>query len=445
MDDSQNITPDPELQIQTDEVDSTDPEEGEALSSSVAHFLQACWVKRRMFFAICFVGILISVLYALALPNMYTSTTSLMPSSGSSPRSSILNALSSSSAAAYLGGEVSGYPNPKLFITILESRNVQDGLIGRLDLIRYYRAADIEEARRSLEAATKIKLDEDTGVITITVTAENPVFAANVARNYVDELNRVVTDNTTSAARRERIFLEGRVRDTKQQLDESAKELSQFSAKSGTIDVSSQAKSMVDEGLKLQAELIDGRSILAALRQTYSEDNVRVRAQEAHNAELQRQLEEMRGSTQRSTASVNTDKPTYPTAEELPKLGLTYYDLERRLTVEESLWEALTREYESAKVEEAAETPSVQVLDPANVPAGKSSPVRRFIVELGALISLVLACVVVFLGMVWEGVTQEDELKKLMTSSVDTMLDSQRWYWRLPGLSWLRRYMARSA
>ena len=439
------MTSDPEPQIQTDEIESTYPEEGEALSSNVAHFLQACWAKRRMFLAICFVGTLISVLYAVALPNMYTSTTSLMPSGGGSPRSSLLSALSSSSAAAYLGGEVSGYPNPKLFITILESRNVEDGLIGRLDLIRHYGAGNIEEARRSLEDATKFKEDEDTGVITVTVTAENPVFAANVARDYVDELNRVVSDNTTSAARRERIFLEGRVKDTKQQLDESAKELSQFSAKSGTIDVSSQAKSMVDEGLKLQAELIDGRSILAALRQTYSEDNVRVRAQEAHNAELQRQLEEMRGSMQGSNATVNADKPTYPTAEELPKLGLTYYDLERKLTVEESLWEALTKEYESARVEEAAETPSVQVLDPANVPEGKSSPVRRRIVEFGALMSLVLACVVVFLGMVWEGVTPEDELKKLITSVFGATFDSQRWYWRLPGLSWLHKFIARSA
>ena len=90
--------------------------------------------------------------------------------------------------------------------------------------------------------------------------SRNPVLAANLAQGYVEELNRVVTDNTTSAARRERVFLEGRVKDVKQNLDDSASKLSQFSTKSGAIDMPSQTKSMVDEGLKLQAELIDGRS-----------------------------------------------------------------------------------------------------------------------------------------------------------------------------------------
>ena len=79
----------------------------------------------------------------------------------------------------------------------------------------------------------------------------NPVLAAKMARGYVEELNRVVTDSTTSSARRERIFLEERVKDVKQQLDDSAKQLSQFSTKSGAIDISSQTKSMVDEGLQI--------------------------------------------------------------------------------------------------------------------------------------------------------------------------------------------------
>ena len=190
----------------------------------------------------------------------------------------------------------------------------------------------------------------------------------------MEELNRVVTENSTSSARRERIFLEGRVKDIKQQLDDSAKQLSQFSAKSGAIDMSSQTKSMVEEGLRLQAELIDGRSQLAALRQTYSEDNSKVRALEAHNAELERELNKMGGMSQGSGVSADTNGSPYPTAEELPALGLTYYDLERKLRVDEALWEALTRQYEAAKVEEAAEIPTVNVLDVANIPERKSAP-----------------------------------------------------------------------
>ncbi len=260
-----------------------------------------------------------------------------------------------------------------------------------------------------------------------------------MARAYVDGLNRVVTDNSTSAARRERIFLEGRVKDVKQKLDESAKELSQFSTKSGAIDMPSQTKSMVDEGLRLQAELIDGRSQLAALRQTLSESNSKVRALEAHNAELQRQLNLMGGLPQGSGANADTDKSPYPTADELPTLGLTYYDLEREMRVEEALWEALTKQYEAAKVEEAEELPTVRVLDVAEIPARKSGPSRRLIVGSGALISLAAACIAVLLGMFWEAMDPQDEPKRLLTDVIDGALNSRRWYWKLPGMSWIHR------
>ena len=103
-------------------------------------------------------------------------------------------------------------------------------------------------------------------------------------------------------------------------------------------------------GLNLQAELIDGRSQLAALRETYSEDSVKVRALEAHNAELQRELDKMSGVGQGSGANPDANSSPYPTANELPSRGLTYFDLERKMRVQESLWEALTRQYEAAKV-----------------------------------------------------------------------------------------------
>jgi len=439
MDDSQSAETASELSAQTDEVDFVEGEEvGEALSAKIARFLRTCWVRRWMVLGILVAGILISAVYAHFQPDVYTSTTTLMPPDSNSPDFSIMDALSSTPAGR-LGSEALGlYTAGDLFISILESRNVKDGLIGRFDLADYYKTRLIEDTRNSLAANTKIVVDQKSGVITISVSEGNPVLATNLARGYVEELNRVMTENSTSAARRERIFLEERVRDVKQKLDESSKELSQFSAKSGAIDMPSQTKSMVDEGARLQAELIDGRSQLAALRQTYSEDNLKVRALEAHNAELQRQINEMGGLPQGSGTNTDTTKSPYPTADELPSLGLTYYDLEREMRVEEALWEALTKQYEAAKVEEAEELPTVRVLDVAEIPGRKSGPSRRLIVESGALISLVLALIAVLVGMIWEAMDPQGEPKRGLTEIIDGALNSQRWYWKVPGMSWIR-------
>jgi uncharacterized protein involved in exopolysaccharide biosynthesis len=447
MDDSQNPMSDPELQLEPNGAEPVDEvEEGQTLGSRITSFLRECWIRRRTVFCIFVAGTLISVVDALVQQNVYTSSTTLMPPGNSSPYPSITSLVSPvGSAANVLGSEMLGLSDPgDLFVSILKSRNVQDGLINRFGLADYYKTSSIDDARKSLMAATKIDEDRRSGVITISVTDRDPVLAAKIARGYAEELNRVVADNTMSSARRERIFLEERVKDIKQQLDDSARQLSQFSTKSGAIDMPSQTKSMVDEGLRLQAELIDGRSQLAALLQTYSADNSRVKALEAHNAELQREIDKMGGVPQGSGTDTDADKSPYPTAEELPALGLTYYDLERKMRVDEALWEALTRQYEAAKVDEAAEIPTVQILDVANIPDHKSAPIRRVIVEIGAMLSLVVACIVVLAGMIWEGMDADDEPKRLITDAVNGIMNPRWRIWALPGMSWVHRHLTGS-
>jgi uncharacterized protein involved in exopolysaccharide biosynthesis len=360
-------------------------------------------------------GILVSLAAAVLQPNVYSSTTTLMPPDNSSQFYDVMGMLSPASGAASLGSEVLGLNTPgDLFMSILRSRNVQDGLIARFDLVHHYKVRFPEYARKVLASQTKIDQDRQSGVISISVNADNPTLAAELARGYVEELDRVVTDDSTSAARRERVFLEERVKDVKQDLDQSAKALSQFSTRTKAIDVSSQAKSMVDAEAKLEGELIDGRSQLAALRQTYSESSNLVKAAEARTAELQREINATGGTPNKNGSAAAAGGSVYPTVGELPALGLTYFDLERKVTVDENLWEALTKEYETAKVEEAREIPTIHVLDAAEVPRMKSSPNRKLMILIGALISFVLACLLVLVLNHWDQMDPEAEPKKLM-------------------------------
>src|SRR5256885_12655189 len=57
----------------------------------------------------------------------------------------------------------------------------------------------------------------------------NPRRAAAMAQAYVSELDRLVSPLSTSSARRERIFLEGRLQEVKGELDAAAKEFSERS------------------------------------------------------------------------------------------------------------------------------------------------------------------------------------------------------------------------
>jgi len=409
----------------------------EPQSGRILPLLRLLWVKRRTVLGIVVAGTLLSVLYAFLLPVMYTSTTTLMPPDTSSANSNLMGLLSATGSAgsALLGAKSSGAQ----FVGILRSRTVQESLVKRFNLDHYYKVRFDEDACKRLVAHTSVLVDDKSGIIAISVTAGNPALASNIAQGYVEELDHVVTNNSTSAAHRERVFLEGRLKEIKQDLDSSSKALSQFSTKNRTIDVPSQAKAMMEAGLKLQADLAVARSDLAGLRQAYSEDNIRVRTASAHVEELQRQMDKITGQSQENSSEAHTNQSSYPSLEALPELGLTYADLERKVVVEESLWEALTKQYETAKVQEAKEIPTVRILDVADVPQHKSAPARTAIVILGIMASLFVACIFVLGANTWENISDQDERKKLVTEIVDYILHSPNRLWHLSGNSGLIR------
>jgi uncharacterized protein involved in exopolysaccharide biosynthesis len=341
--------------------------------------------------------------------------------------------LSSAGPSASIGNSLLGVKTPgAVFVGVLGSRTVQESLVSRFDLVPYYKVHLVDDACKRLAASTIIMEDPKNGIISISVDDKNPMLASKMAQGYVEELDRVMTYNGTSAAGRERIFLEGRLKEIKQDLDDSSKALSQFSTKNRAIDIPSQAIATIDAGLKMQAELAASRSELAGLQQSYSDDNVRVRAAQARVDELQSQMNKISGLSQENSSKSISNKSDYPSVEELPTLGLTYSDLKRRVTVDEALWEALNAQYESAKVQEAKDIPTVRVLDMANVPQHKSAPVRSYIVILGAMGSLFVACIFVVAISAWEAMDSQDERKKLVTEIVSTMRHSHKWLRWLP-------------
>src|ERR1017187_456611 len=137
MDNSKDNTADSELVPQPDGAHLSrdeDEDEGEGLAQKVARFLRRCWLKRKMVFTILAIGISISLVKTKLDPNVYTSTTTFTPPDTTSSYSNLMNMMGSSNPAASLGSEMLGLETPgELYVSILDSRNVLDGLVGRFD------------------------------------------------------------------------------------------------------------------------------------------------------------------------------------------------------------------------------------------------------------------------------------------------------------------------
>jgi capsule polysaccharide export protein KpsE/RkpR len=404
------------------------------LPAQVLDRLRLLWDQRRIIARVTLVSLGMATAIAFLLPKQYRSTVQLMPPEPPSSSANMLAALSAKAGngiGAMAGGLLGGNSTGALFVGVLRSRTLEDRLVERFDLRKVYGERLEEDACAKLAGNSGASEDRKTGIISITVLDRNPGRAAALAAAHVEELNRLIAELSTSAAHRERVFLEERLKAVKQELDAVSNEFSQFASKNAAINIPEQGKAMVEAAALLQGQLIAAESELKGLSEIYTANNVRVRSVQARVSELRRQLEKLDGdspaakigssSAGSSTESLDPVRGDYPTIRELPLLGVTYADLLRRTKIQEAVYETLTQQYELAKVQEAKETPSVKVLDPASIPEKKSYPPRLAILFLGGCFGLAGGAIWVLARAGWEQISADDPGKALASEVFHTI------------------------
>ena len=388
------------------------------------------WRNRRFIYRATAAGVLLSTLIAFLIPKRFQSTARLMPPDQGNANMGMgmaMLAAASGNISTQLGsgvssmaGDLLGIKNSSdLFIGVLQSRTVQDNLINKFNLKKVYWDRRMEDAREDLTKHTDLLADRKSGIITIEVVDSSATRAAAMAGEYVNELNRVVILLNTSAAHRERVFLEDRLTQVKQDLETAEQNFSQFATKNTALDIPTQGKAMIESAAILEGQLIAAQTELEGLKQIFADGNVRVRSTQARVDELQRQIEKGLGgkSSEHGTAHAQDQHPLFPSIRELPALGVGYADLYRSTRVQEAVFQTLTQEYELAKVQEAKETPSVKVLDPPDVPERKSFPPRLLIIALGGVLAVLGSVSWVFGKQAWDQ-TEEADPQKVFTLEV---------------------------
>jgi uncharacterized protein involved in exopolysaccharide biosynthesis len=198
--------------------------------------------------------------------------------------------------------------------------------------------------------------------------------------------------------------------------------LGQFSSTNTAIDIPNQSKALVESIATLQGKLIAAESELKGLKQIYGEQNVRVTSLEAKIADLRRNLRLIAGDDSGVSDSTGL---AYPSIRKLPILGVKYAELLRHVKLSETIFEALTRQYEMAKVQEAKEIPTVRLLDKPSYPEKRYSPARLMIALFGGFLGLIFGFIAVF----WKSLPTTDsrkaavlEVSDELTQDVDKVL-----------------------
>jgi len=288
----------------------------------------------------------------------------------------------------------------ELFVEVLSSRSVGSGVLHhpllidstRKTLAELWEIESEEKALRKLYRRTTLSTTEQ-GIIEIIVEMESPELAAAIANAFVAELDRVNQEKSVSAARNSRRYIEAQLENTSRQMALLADSLTQFQTRYGAIGLDEQMRAVMEQAGSLKGNLIAKQVQLELMRRSMTPDNPALAAMQAEVTALEKQYHRLQaGEPSRETAP-----PEYllPFAE-LPARARRLAELTRELKVQETVWQLLMQQYHQARIQEARDTPTVQVLDYAVPPESRTQPKRLLLLLIGTTVVFILSVLAAF-------------------------------------------------
>ncbi len=350
--------------------------------------------RRRLIGGLIVSAVLTALVVSLLMPKIYESTATLLPSLESKEGSglgALLAATAAGGAAQSLGISLPGAPATPtdIFVAMLKSRIMADEIIKQFDLMKLYKAKTMKDARKDLESDTKISVSKEK-VIKITVEAESPQLASDIANFYASNLDRLNRTLNVTKSGQNRVFIEKRLVENKVNLAKAEEVMKEFQTKNKAVQLEAQGKAAIEAAAMMQAQISANEVQVQVMESYLTQDNPDVVRVRFNLGELRKQLVLLEsGKGGRGQLPGERMHPAFIT---VPSLVLEYARLLREVKVQETLYSLLTSQNEQAKIAEARDTPTVQVLDPA-IPAEKKSKPS---IRLNMLIAGVLA---LFLGI----------------------------------------------
>jgi uncharacterized protein involved in exopolysaccharide biosynthesis len=193
----------------------------------------------------------------------------------------------------------------------------------------------------------------------------------------------------TAESEQRRVFFEGQLQSTKESLIAAEVDLKNTQEKTGLVQVSSQAEAAIRSVAQTRAEIMLREVGLERLRTGATAQNPEVVRTENELTALRGQL------TQLENAQAHAGDPLVPPSR-LPDSALEYLRRAREVRYQEAIFEALAKQYEAAKMDEAKQTPVIQVVDQAVPPDQRSWPKHRLFALVGAVLAAMVYSTIAF-------------------------------------------------
>jgi capsule polysaccharide export protein KpsE/RkpR len=360
------------------------------------YLLGTARASRKIVF-VCLIVALATAVYSLLVEERYTSYALIMvPSARTESMSALAGGLAGAAAMGNLGVDLTGLlgstpssPDLDLAYQIMTSRYVFEQLIELNNLMPLLKVQDMDRAVEKMVGRTSIQITEE-GFFTLALSGWTAEGTARLARQLIDLSNSRLDVLITSMTRRARIEAESSLVFAEDSLHAAMAELEAFRDSTGVILPEAQAAQAVTVLAEVEKLLIEAQSELAGVTVSLAPGSPSALSLSRRIAYLEHSL----GTRLEEGDSLSA----LPGLGETPELLRRYEELFMEVETRRAIYILLRQEYEQLILDEARESPMLEILVHPVPAIERSYPKRKnmvikntftaFLVSLGWMLVL---------------------------------------------------------
>ena len=290
-----------------------------------------------------------------------------------------------------------GERTSNVIIGILQTNTVLDGVIENYFLEKKpkikeeYEKKNItkETLRKIISTNAQFIEDNSTGFIMIRYKDTDPKIAKEMVEAFLEMLNKATHDFALTQTALKKRFIEKRLIEIKEKLDQAKEEYINFQQEYGIISPEHEAEQIINTISALRAELINKESELAEYRRIHKLDKSEKTDLDFEVNGLRRRIIKLtKGSKKKSSAN-----DIFISKNRISELTSEFKNLKRNVENFASLYSSSLNELEITQIQEKSEGTIIQILDPPEVPIKKSEPSRSMILMRIITISIIITII----------------------------------------------------
>jgi uncharacterized protein involved in exopolysaccharide biosynthesis len=383
---------------------------------SLVDLAAVLWRRKLLIVGFTIIAAILSVLYAVQIPNSFSAQTVILPIA--QDKSSSLSQYAGLAAMAGInlpsGGTAS--PTSKIMV-ILKSRTLAERLVDKLGLVDRLREKSkkppqirpgqkpVDPRIQTIEMVQKgvfsASIDDKSAVMRVSAVTRDPELSRDIANGGVEILGILLNEKALTVSSKSIQVLQDQTVAQEKKVRSLQAKLSLYQKKTNVIQPEGQLTATLSLYQGLITQKIATEIELERLQSALSSDNTKVVTAKAQLAALQKQI----NSLEKTGLGIG------PSLEDAPDIGTEYMNIKSELELAARLYGVLLASYENAKLQKNDDQLFVEVIDPAIAPTRKSAPSRAMICVVGTMAGAFFAILLCFVLDAFVKISSDPEIR----------------------------------